>query len=137
MEQYKFIFSDQKRYRLQRHLFFWIFWWVFFAFLYSFTVRASLLPDFRRLPVSFTDALFFMIPHMFLSYMLMYYVIPEFVFKGKYIGAGVLVLFFFFATACISLIVARYILPPIHHAFFQLRMIIILMLRLCHFCWQV
>lgn len=121
MEQYKFIFSDQKRYRLQRHLFFWIFWWVFFAFLYSFTVRASLLPDFRRLPVSFTDALFFMIPHMFLSYMLMYYVIPEFVFKGKYIGAGVLVLFFFFATACISLIVARYILPPIHHAFFSIK----------------
>ena len=120
MEQYKFIFSDQKRYRLQRHLFFWTFWWIFFAFLYSFTVRASLLPDFRRLPVSFTDALFFMIPHMFLSYMLMYYVIPGFVFKGKYIGAGILVLFFFFATACISLVIGRYVLPPIRHSLFSI-----------------
>jgi sensor histidine kinase YesM len=121
MEKYKFIFSDQKRYRLQRHLFFWTFWWIFFAFLYSFTVRASMLPDFRRLPVSSVDALIFMIPHMFLSYMLMYFVVPKFVFKGKYAGAGVFVLLLFFVTACISLVVARYILPPIHKAFFSIK----------------
>lgn len=62
-----------------------------------------------------------MIPHMFLSYMLMYFVVPKFVFKGKYAGAGVFVLLLFFVTACISLVVARYILPSIHKAFFSIK----------------
>jgi sensor histidine kinase YesM len=118
MNQHPFIFSDERRYRLRRHLLFWLFWWIFFGILYSYTASASLLPNFERLPVSLLDALVFLIPHMFLSYSLMYYVIPKFVFTGRYIEAGILVLFFFLVTASISALIGSYILRVIRVAIF-------------------
>ena len=80
MQQNAFIFSDEKRYRLWRHLAFWVFWWLFFGVLYSYTAKVSLLPNFKRLPIAMVDSLFFLVPHMFLAYSLMYYIIPKFIF---------------------------------------------------------
>ncbi|MGH2564522.1 MAG: sensor histidine kinase, partial [Ginsengibacter sp.] len=119
MRQHPFIFSDQRKYRLRRHFSFWIFWWLFFAFLYAYTPKISLLPDFRRLPISLVDALIFMIPHIFLSYVLMYYVIPKFIVKAKYTGAAVRIFFLFLVTACISALIGLYVLPPIRHFLFS------------------
>lgn len=118
MEKHPFIFSDQWKYRIRRHLSFWISWWLFFAFLYSYTVKYSLLPDFRRLPVSTVDAFFFMVPHIFLSYVLMYFVIPSLVIKAKYGAAAISVVISFFVTACISAVVGVYILPGVRYALF-------------------
>lgn len=120
MEKHPFIFSNQPKYRLRRHISFWLFWWLFFAFLYSYTARFSFLPDFRRLPVSLVDALIFMIPHIFLSYVLMYYVIPRFVIHAKYTKAAVSVVVSFFVTACISACIGVYVLPGIRYALFSI-----------------
>jgi sensor histidine kinase YesM len=120
MEQHPFIFSDEKKYRLQRHLAFWIFWWLFFAVLYSYTFQVSILPDFKRLPVAVVDSLFYMLPHMLLTYSLMYYVIPRFVFTGKYFRAAAIVLFFFFVVAFISAIIGSYILPVVRYYLFSI-----------------
>ena len=118
MNQQQFIFSDERRYRLRRHLLFWLCWWIFFGILYSYTAKVSLLPNFQRLPVSMLDALVFLIPHMFLSYSLMYYVIPKFVFSGRYLKAGILVLFFFLVTASLSALIGTYVLRVIRVAIF-------------------
>ena len=118
MNQHQFIFSDERRYRLRRHLWFWFFWWIFFGILYSYTAKVSMLPSFQRLPVAMVDALVFLIPHMFLSYSLMYYVIPKFVFSGRYLKAGILVLFFFLVTASISALIGTYLLRVIRVAIF-------------------
>jgi len=120
MQQYPFIFSKEKKYRLQRHLSFWIFWWIFFAILYSYTAKVTLLPNFQRLPIAIVDSILFLIPHMFLAYSLMYYIIPKFIFKGKYIGTGILVLLFFFFTACISALIGTYVLPVIRNNLFAI-----------------
>ena len=64
------------------------------------------------------DSLFFMIPHMFLAYSLMYFVIPKFIIRGKYAGAGYIVLLFFFLTACISALIGSYVLPSLRHYLF-------------------
>jgi sensor histidine kinase YesM len=118
MDQQQFIFSDERKYRLRRHLFFWLCWWIFFGILYSYTAKVSLLPNFKRLPFAMLDALVFLIPHMFLSYSLMYYVIPKFVFIGRYLKAGILVLFFFLVTACLSAVIGIYVLPVMRFAIF-------------------
>jgi hypothetical protein len=118
MNQQQFIFSDEPKYRLRRHLLFWLCWWIFFGILYSYTAKVSLLPNFERLPFAMVDALVFLIPHMFLSYSLMYYVIPKFVFSGRYFKAGILVLFFFLVTASISALIGTYLLPVIRIAIF-------------------
>lgn len=111
MQQQLFIFSNERKYRLRRHAAFWVFWWFFFGILYSYTARFSLFPDFKRIPVSMMDSFFFMIPHMFLTYSLIYFVVPKFVVKGKYIESGFLVLFLFFLVACISALLGKFILP--------------------------
>ena len=119
MEQPPFIFSDERKYRFRRHLVFWIFWWLFFAILYSYTPKISLLPNFTRLPIAAIDSLFFLLPHMFLAYSLMYYVIPKFVFSGRYLRAAVIVLLLFFLTASISAVIGTYILPVVRYRLFS------------------
>lgn len=113
MQQYPFIFSDERKYRIRRHFYFWLFWWVFFSLLYAYTAGLNLLPDSRRLPVSTVNSIFFMAPHMFLSYSLMYFVVPQFILKGKYKSGAALVLLLFFVTACFSAVVGMYILPGV------------------------
>jgi len=111
MQQYPFIFSDERKYRLRRHLVFWVFWWIFFGILYAYTAKVTLLPNLKRLPISMVDSLFFLFPHMFLAYTLMYYVIPKYIFRGRYWKAAALVLCFFFLTACFSALIGTYLLP--------------------------
>jgi sensor histidine kinase YesM len=52
-----------------------------------------------------------MVPHIFLSYSLMYAVIPLFIVKGNYYSAFAVVLVLFFLTACISAVIGVYVLP--------------------------
>ena len=57
-------FVNEKKYRLRRHIAFWLFWWLFFGILYSYTAKISLFPNFQRLPISMMDSLFFLISHV-------------------------------------------------------------------------
>lgn len=120
MQTYPFIFSADRRYRLLRHILFWLFWWVFFGILYSYTAKLSLLPDLKRLPVSMVDALFFLAAHVFLSYTLMYVVAPRFILRGRYITAAIVAAGLFFATACISAVIGNYILPHVRYYLFDI-----------------
>lgn len=120
MHQHPFIFSDKKKYRLRRHIAFWVFWFLFFGILYSYTSKVSLFPNFNRLPVAMVDSFFFLIAHMFLSYSLMYYVIPKYILKGRYVGGGVWVLLLFFFAACISALIGTYVLPVIRYSIFSI-----------------
>ena len=43
MQKYPFIFSDEKSYRIKRHISFWLLWWLFQGFLYSFVAINSAL----------------------------------------------------------------------------------------------
>lgn len=113
MERYPFIFSDEPKYRIRRHLAFWITWCLFQGFLYSFLLidRADY---WQRLPVSMMDSLIFLTAHMFLSYALMYFVIPKYVLKEKYMVASAWVAAFFLMTATYSSILSLFVIPPLH-----------------------
>lgn len=113
MHRYPFIFSDERRYRLQRHLLFWTCWWVFQSLLYSFAINTQEYSFVDRLKVSSLNALVYLLPHLFLAYSLMYWVVPQLMLKGKYIRAVFGVLFLFVATALISALLSMYILHPL------------------------
>jgi sensor histidine kinase YesM len=110
MEKYPFIFSNRFPYRLQRHLAFWFSWWMFSGFLYSFSAGILNIGYWERLPVSITEALIYLIPHVFLSYSLMYFVIPRFLLKAKYAATLLSVLGLFILTATLSSIISVYLL---------------------------
>lgn len=117
MQQYPFIFSDQRKYRLQRHLAFWGFWWIFQAILYSFIPIRSSFPGYftywDHLPVAALESFLYLPSHIFLAYSLMYFVIPRFVIKGKYIVSGIWVLLLFLSAATISSIIGRNVIVPV------------------------
>ena len=115
MQQYPFIFSDEKKYRIRRHLAFWIFWWVFQGFLYSFIAVNRNEEYWPRLASSMIESLVFLTAHIFLSYSLMYYVVPRYLLKQKYRITTVLVLALFIITGFISAFLSLTIIDTIRH----------------------
>lgn len=113
MTQTAFIFSNERSYRIKRHLLFWTTWWLFMGVLYAFTPVPTDLNYFQRLPNSMTDALLFMPVHMFLSYSLMYFLIPRFIVKSRYLLAAFWLVVLVFATAALSAIIALFVITSV------------------------
>ena len=111
MLQYPFIFSDAPKYRLKRHLLFWLAWWIFQGFLYSFVAINSATLYWVRLPASMAESLIFLTVHMFLSYALMYFVIPRFLMKQRYWLTAMWVTVLFFIAAAMSAILSFTLIP--------------------------
>jgi|SRR6218665_320056 len=116
MERYPFIFSDERRYRLRRHLSFWITWWLFQGVLYSFVAFYNSHAFLDRLPVSLVESAIFLLVHIFLSYSLMYFVIPAYVLKQKYIAATVWVAILILVSAGFSALLAITAIDPLRIA---------------------
>jgi len=102
MMQHPFIFSDEPRYRIARHLTFWFSWWLFHGFLYAFVAIYSATAYFVRLPTSLAESFIFLWAHIFLSYSLMYFVVPRYLLKQKYITTAIWVVVLFLIIAAIS-----------------------------------
>lgn len=113
MERYPFIFSDTWNWRWKRHAAFWLWWWLFQGFLYSFSAFGMNIPYFTRLPMSMVEALFYLLPHMFLAYTFMYWVVPRILLRGHYARTVAAVAFLFLATACISSTIGVFLLPAV------------------------
>lgn len=113
MKRYPFIFSDERKYKIRRHIAFWLVWFITQAFLYSFLALSTGRLYFVRLQSSFLESLVYLIPHMFLSYSLMYFVIPRYLLKQKYWPTAGLVIILSILTAGISSILSLTIIPAI------------------------
>ncbi|MCF2489267.1 sensor histidine kinase [Dyadobacter sp. CY347] len=121
MASLPFVFSNQLRWRLSRHLSFWTFWYVFQVFLYSFTPdpKLSQLSFFERLLIIAPESLCYMAAHIFMSYMLMYWVIPRMVITGRYIQATAAVILTLFATAAISAALSLTVIEYLRKGYFS------------------
>lgn len=113
MSKYPFIFSDERKYRIKRHIAFWAFWWIFQGFLYSFLATYSVIAYFTRLPISMLESLIYLPGHMFLAYSLMYFVIPKYLLKQKYWHTAVWTIICFLLTAVISAAIGILIIDPL------------------------
>lgn len=118
IEKYPFIFSDAARHRIARHVSFWLFWGVFQGFLYSFVaIQRGAFHYVPRLQSSLVESFVFLIPHMFLSYMLIYFVIPRYLLKQKYLLTSIWVIILFVAAAFLSTILSITIIESIRRYF--------------------
>jgi len=124
MTQKAFIFSNKPEYRIKRHLLFWATWVVFMGFLYAFTPLPSRLNYLQRLPNSTTDAVLYLPIHIFLSYTLMYFLIPRYIVKGRYLLAVFWLVVLVLATGCLSAIVSLYVLFPVKEALLPSHLIV-------------
>jgi sensor histidine kinase YesM len=117
MEKYPFIFSDEKKYRIRRHLMFWTSWWLFTAVIYSFGYGPLSLTYGYGLMRSVIEAFIFLPTHIFLAYSIMYFVIPRFLLKGKYVQTAELVGFLFALCAVISITLNVTIINAVRNLF--------------------
>lgn len=113
-----FIFSDEKKYRIGRHLCFWVFWWLFQGFLYSFSTVYDLSLYWKRLEMSMVESLIFMAMHIFLAYSLMYFVIPRFLLKQRYWQTATWTAGLFLLTAALSATIAATVIDPVRKLMF-------------------
>lgn len=112
MNKYPFIFSNEPRYRIRRHVAFWTFWWLFQGILYAFTPGRYPLTYAQRFPVSLVESAIFLLAHIFLSYTLMYFVLPRYLLKNKYLLTAFWVLVAFLATAALSTVLSMFVVFP-------------------------
>jgi len=77
----RLVLSDIPSYRLTRHFLFWLAWWVFFGLLYGFYYIDDATYLFK---ISFVEAFIFLPAHIFLSYSIIYGVLPRFILKDRY-----------------------------------------------------
>lgn len=116
MTEHPFIFSNEPKYRIQRHLYFWTSWCLFQTILYGFvhTPETSFMD---RLPSSFIDAILYMPSHIFLSYSLMYFVIPFYILRHKYVLSAIWIILVILSSAALSAFTSLYVINPVRSFF--------------------
>lgn len=119
MQQHPFIFSNDWKHRLERHAAFWVFWWLFQGFLYSFIPVNNGDSYWENLSMAMLDSMIFMAAHIFLSYSLMYFVVPRFLLAQRYWATAVWTAVFFIATAFFSVFLGNYVINPIRNCLAQ------------------
>jgi len=106
----EFILSDKKWYRLGRHLFFWFLWGGYFTmsrYLNPNTYMAlGHFPNFWKTSI---ETVFFFFPQAFMVYPSLYFILPKFVFKQKYVKAVLWFVVFFFVSMTVHAIFLIYI----------------------------
>lgn len=117
MRQYPFIFSNERNYRFRRHFAFWATWWLFAGFLYAPVTFGHNLGYFKNLSRSLLESLAFLPIHMSLAYSLIYFIIPRYLFKGKYALSTLLVLISYCFSALVSVLISVTIIPLIREQF--------------------
>ena len=106
----KFIFSDDRKYRIRRHLLFWGFWGFWFGMVRelnpSYLKLHGHFPNFFK---TMAEAFLFLLPQAVLVYPLLYFILPRYFFNGKYIKASLWIFVFLFLTILISAALLIYI----------------------------
>ncbi len=119
MPQLSFIYSNAPRWRLMRHLSFWLLWFLFQVLLYSASPSPALQQQsfWQRLMITWPDTLVYMLPSLFLSYMLMYLVIPKLVLPGRYFMATLSTIVLIALTAAISALLSVTVIGELRHRY--------------------
>ncbi|WP_231729873.1 sensor histidine kinase [Pedobacter sp. Leaf176] len=117
MQQLPFIFSNDTRWRISRHLTFWLLWFLFQLLLYSFSPSPVLQSQafLNRLIITLPETMIYMIPSLFLAYTLMYVVIPGLVLPGRYVLAAGCAVIIIFLTAVLSAGLSMTIIDYLRH----------------------
>ena len=91
----KFIFSDEKSYRFKRHVLFWIFWGIYFGLVRELNPRYFLdYGHFPNLTLTMAQAFVTLLPQAVLVYPLLYFILPRYLYNGKYIKGWCLIITF-------------------------------------------
>ncbi len=110
----RFALSDERNYRISRHFFFWFTCWVFMGFIYGFPYFSEDKGSFFAL--AYFEAILYLPQHMILSYGIIYFILPKFIFKGQYWSGIAAVLILILLVSLLSPVIANFVIVPIRRA---------------------
>jgi sensor histidine kinase YesM len=106
----RLVLSNDFNPRVSRHLLFWTLAWIYQGLLYSFLYVDG--PSYQTFAISFSEALIYLPQHIFLSYSIIYFVLPLFIFRSQY-WTGIFIIFvLIIITALISPVTLLYVIKP-------------------------
>ena len=106
----KFILSDERKYRIMRHLLFWAIWGSYFTMIRYLNPSAiKNAGHFEVFLKCVVEASLMLLPQLFLAYPLLYFILPRYVFNGKYIKAFAWFIVFLFLCFTINAFLLIYI----------------------------
>ena len=106
----KFIFSDERKYRVMRHLPFWFFW-----ILYIGMTRFLSANTYKRVGhlddplIVFIESFFLVLPHVVFVYPMLYFILPRYIIIGKYFKASLWVILFLILTTAAATVLFIFI----------------------------
>ena len=101
----KFLFSDEKKYRIQRHIVFWMFWGFYFGMVRELNPRYFLdNGHFPNLGKTMAQGFVMLTPQAILVYPLLNFILPRYTFYGKYITSALLFIALLLTTISINAI---------------------------------
>ena len=115
-----FILSNRPRHRIARHSAFWLVFIVFSAVTYGFIPISMGIPAKFGIPVwtvfavAFGDAVLFTLNHALLAYLIIYFLLPRFFFRSRYLAlfAGLVCCVLF--SVLVSVVVSNYLVNLFH-----------------------
>ena len=107
----EFIFSEKKSDRIKRHLLFW-FCFLFFN-VFSHLISPSTIDRlfFRNIPNTILNASKDIVPQIFITYLLIIFILPRFLSQKRYVLSFFWLLFAVFVTGVFNFICMNYIFP--------------------------
>ncbi len=120
MARLSFVFSNQYKWRLFRHLSFWLCWYLSQVYLYAFTPSPMLnaLSFWERIQMNFSESFWYLAPALFLAYMTMYVVIPKLVIPAMYFKAIIFIIILLIITGGISALLSLTVIEHFRQLFF-------------------
>jgi sensor histidine kinase YesM len=107
-----FIFSEKRKGHIKRHLVFWLFWWLYFGLLHAANpFGLAEIAYFKNIPYATLESLLLLVPHIFLTYILLLYVLPRYLMKGKYFQTILNIILLVIISAFINLYLVKNISP--------------------------
>lgn len=101
------VLSNRLGYRLGRHFLFWTMCVFFFVVIYG-----SFWNYGYQIKNTYTEAILFLPAHMFLSYSIIYFLIPRYLFTGKYLQLVFGIFIFILLTALFSFLISQWFITP-------------------------
>lgn len=110
----KLIFSDQLTYRLRRHLLFWFCMWAYIALTHAANPLGKEEIAYFRNPVyTLSEAVLIVVAQFPVVYIMLYFILPKFILKKKYITAFFAILLLWFCGGIMNLYLFRDVQPAI------------------------
>jgi len=110
----KLALSDQQPFRFGRHFLFWFLCWAFMGFIYGFLYVAE--HRLQYFALSFLESFLYLPQHILLSYGIIYFILPHYIFKGRYWQGIAGVFFLIVLVAFLSPLTLKFIINPLRLA---------------------